>query len=240
MIACFGTGSVCYSHKFYAGFLHTGKRLASPALFPETVYNAPLSHLAAVIGSPGPAYALVGDESAWIGALRVARTWLAVGTCELVLVVGGEELDAIALEAFGVCGWLKKGKPFRPSEGAAALLLGVDGSEPLFRIGRIYGEWSYRGRAEARIAAGKVKEALPPGALVVSSARRNWLASLERQTLSGHPQWEPEHYLGEAFTASAGWNTILAGRLARQRKSPVHLPIWGMNYGIGLLEILPP
>ncbi|CAF0698737.1 beta-ketoacyl synthase N-terminal-like domain-containing protein [Candidatus Methylacidithermus pantelleriae] len=240
VIACFGTGSVSLSHKFYAGFLATGKRFASPALFPETVYNASLSHLAAVISCSGPAYALVGDQTAWLAALRVARIWLNQGACQWVLVVGAEELDPIAIEAFVACGWLKRKSLFRPSEGAASLLLGPPGQEALCHLGPWWGEWPYRNRSQAAQAARKLAELIPPNAWVYRSAQNNWLAAMEAQVTGGRPACESPWYLGEAFTASAGWHIILAGLFARQKACPLYLPLWGLNYGIGLLKVLPP
>ena len=94
------------------------KSAASPALFPETVYNSPLSHVASVLGINGAAYAVVGDETAWLEALRVGATWLALDQVDGVVVVAAEEIDIISVEAFALSGWFQKNAAFRPSEGA--------------------------------------------------------------------------------------------------------------------------
>jgi hypothetical protein len=43
-------GCLAYSVKFSKGLGADGRRFASPILFPETVVNAPLSHVAAELG----------------------------------------------------------------------------------------------------------------------------------------------------------------------------------------------
>ena len=54
-------GGVLYTRKFYEQIVKQGANSASPLLFPETVYNAPASHLAAQLGIDGASYTLVGD-----------------------------------------------------------------------------------------------------------------------------------------------------------------------------------
>ncbi len=45
-------------------------------------------------------------------------------------------------------------------------------------------------------------------------------------------------YLGEAFTASAAWNTIRARRAISAPDLPrLLLPVWGLNHQFGLLEL---
>src|SRR3989442_10700938 len=55
------SGGVVYTRKFYQMIVEQGANAASPLLFPETVYNAPASHLAALLGVTGASYTLVGD-----------------------------------------------------------------------------------------------------------------------------------------------------------------------------------
>src|SRR3712207_8481791 len=43
------------------------------SLFPETVFNAPASHLAAILGISGASYTLVGDGAVGILALKMAE-----------------------------------------------------------------------------------------------------------------------------------------------------------------------
>src|SRR5271155_2072294 len=72
LIVAFSAGCLVYSRRFFEGIVKQGQRTASPALFPETVFNSPVSHVATVLGLNGAAYALVGDESAWVSGLITA------------------------------------------------------------------------------------------------------------------------------------------------------------------------
>ena len=56
-------GGVVYTRRFYEQIVKQGANAASPLLFPETVYNAPASHLAAHLGIDGASYTLVGDST---------------------------------------------------------------------------------------------------------------------------------------------------------------------------------
>ena len=105
--------------------LRDGPRFASPNLFPETVFNSPTSHVAAVLGVAGPCYSLVGDDAAWVSAIRVAASWLATGSVDHALVIGAVELDPIVIDAFVTAGWLPPHEQtgYVPGEGAGALLL---------------------------------------------------------------------------------------------------------------------
>ena len=63
LIVAFSAGCLVYSRRFFEGIVKQGRKTASPALFPETVFNSPVSHVASVLGLNGAAYALVGRRS---------------------------------------------------------------------------------------------------------------------------------------------------------------------------------
>lgn len=112
-------GSVIYSRRFFEEVLQNPEQ-ASPLLFPETVFNAPASHLSAVIGSSAPNHTLVGDQTAFLQGLAVAADWLADSGLDACLVVGAEEWDwstAAAASLFAGAGNAVL------SEGAGALVL---------------------------------------------------------------------------------------------------------------------
>jgi 3-oxoacyl-(acyl-carrier-protein) synthase len=71
------SGGVNHTRRFYQDIVATGPQIASPALFPETVFNAPGSHLAALLGSNGPSYTLVGDSSVGLTAMHFGARLLA-------------------------------------------------------------------------------------------------------------------------------------------------------------------
>src|SRR6201999_700475 len=100
----------------FEGILKHGQRTASPALFPETVFNSPGSHVASVLGLNGAVYALCGDESAWLSALKTAAVWLRRGRVRQVVVMGVEEFDPLVLDTYRTARWLLR-HGFLTSEG---------------------------------------------------------------------------------------------------------------------------
>ena len=110
--------------------------------------------MAATLRLNGAAAALVGDETAWLAAIRTAAVWLAQGRVRQVLVLGGEEFDPVALDAYRGARWLgRAGRPgphgFMPGEGAAALLLRRAETADRCRIIAARDGFIHRGRAQA-------------------------------------------------------------------------------------------
>ncbi len=91
-------GGVIYTRKFYDQVVHGGA--GSPLLFPETVYNAPCSHVAALLGLDGITYTLVGDASAGLSAVALGVELLASGQVDHCLVAGAAEADWVLVEAY--------------------------------------------------------------------------------------------------------------------------------------------
>ncbi len=73
---------------------------ASPLVFPETVFNAPASHLAASLGTTANNYTLVGDPGTFLQGLALAADWLLAGRVDGCLVVGAEEIDWLTSDAY--------------------------------------------------------------------------------------------------------------------------------------------
>jgi 3-oxoacyl-[acyl-carrier-protein] synthase II len=92
IIYCALTGCVNYSRRFYDEVLKDPST-ASPVVFPETVYNSPASHLAALVGTTGINYTLVGDPGTFIQGLVLAADWLTDNRVDGCLVIGAEEMD---------------------------------------------------------------------------------------------------------------------------------------------------
>lgn len=163
------TGGVQYTRRFFTQILESGASAASPLLFPETVYNAPASHLAAILGVDGGVYTLVGDSAAGLGALRFADTLLEDrADIRHVLVVASEEADWVMAEAYRVWGLQGDGtgQGHLFAKGACAMLLGrkgQDGSDPIAAIAPEFFDGIYLSPREAeslacRLAAGEVPE----------------------------------------------------------------------------------
>jgi hypothetical protein len=73
LIFAVANGGVIYTKRFYQDIVASGANTASPLLFPETVFNASASHLAALLGITGTSYTLVGDGAVGVLALRMAE-----------------------------------------------------------------------------------------------------------------------------------------------------------------------
>ena len=117
-------GCVNYSNRFFGEVL-ADPSVASPILFPETVFNAPSSHLSAMFNSTAPNDTILGDGAEIYTALEIATEWLMRGDCDGVLVVAPEEIDWLSSE-----GLLLYAGYAIPSEGAAALYLEIGGEGP--------------------------------------------------------------------------------------------------------------
>ena len=69
-------GGVIYTRRFFHDIVKSGADTASPLLFPETVFNAAASHLAAMIGVTGASYTIVGDGAVGLLAIKMAEDLL--------------------------------------------------------------------------------------------------------------------------------------------------------------------
>lgn len=94
-------GCVQFSRRFYTEVLENPS-LASPILFPETVYNAPASHLAALLGMSNVNHTIVGDETNFFYAIELAYQWLQRGEVDGCLIVAAEESDWLTEEAMQI------------------------------------------------------------------------------------------------------------------------------------------
>jgi hypothetical protein len=219
-------GGVGYSRRFYEEILQNPKT-ASPLIFPETVFNAPASHLAAFLGSKTVSYTLVGDEGTFLQGAAIAAQWLGDDRVDACLMIGAEETDWIVADAMNLfqhnvihgagagAVLLKKNS----GAGAIAELAAVTDSFPFTRV---------RPRAEA---ARKMQAQLPGGGpdelLCVSgqgaaenAAWKNWAGS----------RLAPETILGEAFVASAAWQCVAACEKIRQREfAAASVSVVGVN-----------
>ena len=229
IVAAFNTGAVVATRRFFEGVVKSGQRFASPNVFPETVFNSPTSHVAAVLGVAGPCSSIVGDDTAWVNGISVAATWLANGLVEHVLVIGAEELDPIAIDAYWRAGWLSSParKGFVPSEGAGALLLGRAQTGKELRIAQWTEGFTFRHRADALPAARECLAQFPKDVVRCRNAPHNWFHPLEEQSPGGKILSLP--YRGDAFVASAAWSTIHAAEVARREGGRILLPVWGLS-----------
>jgi hypothetical protein len=205
------TGCVKYSQRFYDEALKDPST-ASPLVFPETVFNAPASHLGALLGTTAINYTLVGDPGTFLQGLALAADWLSTERVDGCVVIGAEELDWLVAEAF--CLFERGGIM---SEGAGALYLAREPNETgnielhavtdpqLFSPSRSRCQAAQRMREELNSAS--------PDALLCDS--RQGVLRLDAAEEVAWKDWDglrlsPKKIFGEAFMAAAAWQCVAA------------------------------
>ena len=240
LVFAISDGGVIYTRKFYDQIVRQGAHAASPLLFPETVYNAPASHLAALLGIDGASYTLVGDNSVGLAALAFAGQLLQFGEVDRVVVVGAEECDWILCEAYRT--WRLARRPL--SEGAAAVVLARGGG---VRVETTLGQPFFHQReagAALDCALGRLASASSAD-LVVGSANGTFIDAFEAQALERNagaaPFWRVKDSLGEAPGASALWQVIAAALAVRRgAAAQVLVPVIGFNQQAAAAMLTPP
>lgn len=231
IVYCVMSGCVQYSRRFYDEVLRD-PTTASPLVFPETVFNAPASHLSAFLSSRAENYTLVGDCAAFVHGLDVAAHWLSEGRVDGCLVVAAEELDWLTADAFRhfsrsmVC-----------AEGAGALYLGTKPTvSTLAELTHITDGIPFTAECSAVEAVRKVAETLPPALpreLLVDGLRgAPRFDSPESQVWSDWkgPRISPKGILGEALTAAASWQCVAAcAEIAAARHPAARVSVAGPN-----------
>jgi 3-oxoacyl-(acyl-carrier-protein) synthase len=226
LVFAVANGGVTYTKRFYHDIVETGADSASPLLFPETVFNAPASHLAAILGVTGASYTLVGDGAVGVLAIQMADDLLRSDTLDYCLVVGAEEADWVLCDAYHKWRLVRSEPPIEPflesargtvlSEGAGAILLGRKGSIAIDQIQP--GSNFFVRQAAMECTTNVLSElAKPETAVIISSANGTFVDTAERaavlQTAPKAMIYSPKPALGESVGASGIWQ-ILTGALA--------------------------
>jgi len=234
LVFAISNGGVIYTRRFYADIVNSGSQSASPLLFPETVFNAPASHLAAILGITGASYTVVGDGAVGIFALKMAEDLILSAEVDACLVVAAEEIDSLVCEAYRQ--WRLLRDPAKPesgrgmimSEGAGALLL--KRSNGGIEIDRIVPGANFFRRSEASARLGSVVSRLKNEiGFCVGSRNGTFIDRAERAAVGDElPLYSPKIALGESVGASVFWQLITAakaletGTLPKSSKPPVN------------------
>jgi len=211
IVLCVMSGCVNYSRRFYDETLKD-PATASPLVFPETVFNAPASHLAAVLGTTAINYTLVGDPGVFLQGVALAADWLVAERVDSCLVIAAEEIDWLSTEAFALFD-----DRVILSEGAGALYLRREASTaPAIRVAAITRPYLFFDSPSRARAAERVKAELGPGGpddLLcdgLQAAPRTDRA--EASAWGGWPgaRLSPKVILGEGLMAAAAWQCVAA------------------------------
>src|SRR5438874_1695588 len=233
LIFAISNGGVIYTKRFYRDVVEMGAQSASPLLFPETVFNAPASHLAAILEVSGASYTVVGDGAVGILALKLAEDLLASGDIDACLAVAAEEIDSLVCEAYRQWRFLRDpkkpetGRGMIMSEGAGAVLL--KRSEGEMEIDQIVPGANFFRRSEASARLGGVASRLKNKiGFCVGSGNGTFIDRAERAAVGDEmPVYSPKIALGESVGASVFWQLITAakaleaGTLPGSSKPPV-------------------
>ena len=240
LIFAISNGGVIYTKRFFHEIVKSGAAAASPLLFPETVFNAPASHLAAILGITGASYTLVGDGAVGVLALKMAEDLMANPELERCLVVGAEEADWLLCDAYRKWRLLRAKPPIEPfarpprgmilSEGAGAVLLAREGNLALEQV-HAGGNFARQNELVRQLEIIGIELPNEPAAGVwVASANGTFIDEAERTVAAKHfpaaAVYSAKPALGESVAAGAIWQVICAAEALRRQELPplLHAP----------------
>jgi len=233
LIFAISNGGVIYTKRFYRDVVEMGAQSASPLLFPETVFNAPASHLAAMLGVTGTTYTVVGDGAVGLLAIKMAEDLMTDGSLDYCLIVGTEEVDWLLCDAYRRWRLLRSVPPIEPfgkqrrgmilSEGAGAILLAREGP---ITIERAHAGGCYGKRAKAQeILKGMLRDLSQTEIdFVISSANGTFIDQAEQgaleQVIPDAIAYTVKPALGESVGASGLWQVIVGVQALRHAELP--------------------
>ena len=240
LVFAISNGGVVYTKRFYHEIVQSGAGAASPLLFPETVFNAPASHLAAILGIAGTSYTVVGDGAVGVLALRMAEDLMLNRELDRCLVVGAEEADWLLCDAYRRWRLLRPAPPIEPfalpprgmilSEGAGAVVLAREGQVGLERA-HAGGNFFRRNELARQLKAicAEVRGEGPVD-LLIGSANGTFIDEAEEAALEKFfakaASYTVKPALGESVAAGGLWQLICAALALRSQELPpiLHAP----------------
>jgi hypothetical protein len=220
IILCVMSGCVNYSRRFYDEVLKEPST-ASPLVFPETVFNAPCSHLAALLGAKGITYSIVGDPGTFLQGLALGGEWLLNREVDGCLVIGAEEGDWITADAFR-----HFSRKLILSEGAGAIYLKSEHpAKTAIELKGVTDSYSFFNHETRLAAAKKMRAELPPGSgedlLVQGTQGIPVLDAPENRVWQNWPgrRLSVKRFLGEGLTAGAAWQCLAGIKMLQAQGS---------------------
>ena len=211
IVVCLQSGCVQYSCRFYDETLKNAGT-ASPLVFPETVYAAPTSHVAALLENVVLAYSLVGDPSAFLQGVALGAQWLEENRVDACLVIGAEETNWIIADAL----W-HLDRPAIVAAGAGALCLC---REPKLSAGVELAVITDAHTFSARLNRAQAAQAMRAqlGKNFHGELLCNGIGNSPRTDAAERSAWNdwngarvsPKRILGEGLMAAAAWQCVAA------------------------------
>lgn len=211
VIVCLQSGCIQYSCRFFEEALKD-PATASPLLFPETVYGAPASHVAALLENVSLVHTLLGDSSAFLQGVALGVQWLEEERVDACIVIGAEEnhwllADALwHLEHSAVIGNGAGALCLcrEPKMSASVELAAITDAHPYSaRQSRMQAAQTMRGQLGAGSALELLCDGLgdsPRADAPEAAAWRDWAG----------PRLSPKRILGEGLMAASAWQCVAA------------------------------
>jgi len=211
LVVCLQCGCVEYTCRFFDELL-SDPATASPILFPETVFNAPASHLAALLDKLVVTTTFVGDPGTFLVGMAEAAEWLLEGRVEECLVVGAEEMHPLLADAL----WhFDHGGILAAGAGAVRLTTRAETPEAV-ALDCITHPFTYRRRLTREHAALAMRSELwPPRPEELlcdglqNRPRPDAPEAAAWRTWPG-PRRSPKAILGEGLMAAGAWQCVAA------------------------------
>ncbi len=211
LVVCLQSGCVQYSHRFFSEALRDPST-ASPLLFPETVFAAPASHIAALLGNVTLVNTLMGDPANFLQGLALGTAWLQSQRVDACLVIGAEETNWLLADAL----WhLERAAII--SGGAGALCLCRDPEVSLdVELTAITDPHTYSARLSRAQAARAMRAQLGPVSqrdLLCDGLNESFRADAPER--AAWRDWtgrrlSVKRILGEGLMAAAAWQCVAA------------------------------
>ena len=231
IVVCLQSGCVQYSCRFYDETLKN-PATASPLVFPETVYAAPTSHVAALLGNVALAHSLVGDPSAFLQGVSLGVQWLEENRADACLVIGAEETNWIMADAL----WHLDRRAI-VTAGAGALCLCREAKlSSGVELAAITDSHTYSARHTRMQAAAAMRGQLgknSPKELLcdgIGNSPRTDAAELAAWRDWTGPRVSPKRIFGEGLMAAAAWQCVAAcDAVANRRFAAANVSLVGSN-----------
>jgi 3-oxoacyl-(acyl-carrier-protein) synthase len=231
IIVCLQSGCVQYSFRFFEETIQDAAT-ASPLLFPETVFAAPASHVAALLENTPLVCTLAGDPSSYLQGLALGIDWLLEDRVDVCLVIGAEEINWLLADAL----WHFDHRAI-VSAGAGALCLSLNPERsPGVELELITDAHPYTTVTNRRLAAKSMRAQMPPESQAeILCDGLNDSPRADAAEACAWADWRgarlsPKRVLGEGLMAAAAWQCVAAcDLLATGKFAAANVSLAGAN-----------